>query len=123
MAGEGDLLHATFVVVIAIDVDPAGGAALFDPGGDVQRVAGAAAGLKVDRRPGELYIAAVGAELNAFDHPADGEVSVRSLVSLRGIAITPRILWSLAAAEVINDTPRISPTESRYSDFINLSPE
>ncbi|STU57526.1 Uncharacterised protein [Klebsiella pneumoniae subsp. ozaenae] len=44
----------------------AGGAALFDPGGDVQRVAGAAAGLKVDRRPGELYIAAVGAELNAF---------------------------------------------------------
>lgn len=36
-------------------------------------VAGAAAGLKVDRRPGELYIAAVGAELNAFDHPADGE--------------------------------------------------
>lgn len=51
MAGEGDFLHATFVVVIAIDVDPAGGAALFDPGGDVQRVAGAAAGLKVDRRP------------------------------------------------------------------------
>ncbi len=49
------------------------GAALFDPGGDVQRVAGAAAGLKVDRRPGELYIAAVGAELNAFDYPADGE--------------------------------------------------
>lgn len=73
MAGESDFLHATFVVVIAIDVDPAGGAALFDPGGDVQRVAGAAAGLKVDRRPGELYIAAVGAELNAFDHPADGE--------------------------------------------------
>lgn len=33
----------------------------------------AAAGLKVDRRPGELYIAAVGAELNAFDYPADGE--------------------------------------------------
>lgn len=30
-------------------------------------------GLKVDRRPGELYIAAVGAELNAFDYPADGE--------------------------------------------------
>ena len=52
MAGEGDFLHATFAVVIAIDVDPAGGAALFDPGGDVQRVAGAAAGLKVDRRPG-----------------------------------------------------------------------
>lgn len=43
------------------------------PAGDVQRVAGAAAGLKVDRRPGELYIAAVGAELNAFDHPADGK--------------------------------------------------
>ena len=33
MAGEGDFLHATFAVVIAIDVDPAGGAALFDPAG------------------------------------------------------------------------------------------
>lgn len=43
------------------------------PGGDVQRMAGAAAGLKVDRRPGELYIAAFGAELNAFDDPTDRE--------------------------------------------------
>ncbi len=122
MAGEGDFLHATFVVVIAIDVDPAGGAALLIPAGTFSVWLAPRLAL-VDRRPGELYIAAVGAELNAFDYPADGSVSVRSLVSLRGIAIMPRILWSLAAAEVINDTPRISPTESRYSDFINLSPE
>ena len=81
MAGEGDLLHATFVVVIAIDVDPAGGAALFDPGGDVQRVAGAVAGLEVDGCSGELYIAALGAELNTFDHPADGELQ-RQIVGL-----------------------------------------
>ena len=73
MAGEGDFLHTAFAVVIAIDVDPAGGAALFYPGGDVQRMAGAAAGLKVDRRPGKLYIAALGAELNAFDDPTDRE--------------------------------------------------
>ncbi len=73
MAGEGDFLHTAFAVVIAIDVDPAGGAALSYPGGDVQRMAGAAAGLKVDRRPGELYIAALGAELNAFDDPTDRE--------------------------------------------------
>ena len=73
MAGEGDFFHTALVVVIAVEGDPAGGVALFDPGGHVQGVAGAVAGLKVDRRPGELYIAAVGAELNAFDYPADGE--------------------------------------------------
>lgn len=123
MAGEGDFLHTAFAVVIAIDVDPAGGAALFYPGGDVQRMAGAAAGLKVDRRPGELYIAAFGAELNAFDDPTDREFQCQVVVSLRGMATTPRILWSLAAAEVINDKPRISPAEIRNSGFINLSPE
>lgn len=123
MAGEGDFFHTALVVVIAVEGDPAGGVALFDPGGHVQGVAGAVAGLKVDRCSGELNVAAFGAELNTFTTRQTGSFSVRSLVSLRGMAITPRILWSLAAAEVITDTLRISPAESRNSDFINLSPE
>lgn len=81
MAGEGDFFHTALVVVIAVEGDPAGGVALFDPGGHVQGVAGAVAGLKVDRCSGELNIAAFGAELNTFDHPADGKLQ-RQIVGL-----------------------------------------
>ncbi len=78
---EKAIFHTALVVVIAVEGDPAGGVALFDPGGHVQGVAGAVAGLKVDRCSGELNVAAFGAELNTFDHPADGKLQ-RQIVGL-----------------------------------------
>lgn len=73
MTGEGDFLRTAFTAIIVIDAGPAGGIALFYSGGGVQCMAGAAAGLRIDRHPGELYITALDARLDTLDDPTDRE--------------------------------------------------